>query len=238
MKKKERKILLIFIQILIVILLATMTVVKYLSIDRSGKLIMDGIVFKGEEYRKFDFAFTKEGKIIGEADSWDIKEIPEDKEHNFLAVRSFLDNFYVVKESYIIPEDGQITGVYISNQRYTDQELIWAVTCLLNEEITEKFYIKTDNIYHFAKMVYVSYEDCPVGTKYIGLVGKINGQVVYIEPTEQERQENGAPKEQIYCCYIVPNEYKEAFEIFPYYIEDTIEVINENGEAFAGDGTI
>lgn len=201
---------------------------KYFSIDRTGKLTANGVRFKDNEYIMKNYVFTEEGKTIGKADSWNINEIPEDKEHNFLAIRSFLDNYYVMRSDYIISNSGEITVTYIDRERYTDKNLNDAVNYIKSEEIEEKFYIKTDNIYHYAKRVYVGYNGCPVGTEYIGMVGNINGKMVYIRPTKQEREENGVPKEQEYCCYVIPDEYVDDFNIFPYYIEDTAEVIKES----------
>lgn len=214
----KKKVILIVI-ILLVIIFCFSKAIKYYSIDRSGKLLQEGIIFKDEEYTEIDYAFTKEGKTIGMADSWEIKEIPEDKNHNFLAVRNFLDNFYVVKKSYTIPTEGNIGVVYIDRKRYTDNEWINAINYLLNEELNEKFYIKTNNIAHYAKTVRVGYEDCPVGTKYVGMVGNINDKLVYIKPKKYEYGE-----EVIFCCYIVTGSARATLEKYPYYIKDTAEI--------------
>lgn len=221
---KLRKNMLILMTAIFIIIISY-GIFSYMSIDRSGELTMDGIYFKGEEYKTINFAFTTVGKEIGKADDWSINEISEDIEHNFLEVRSFLDNFYVVKSSYNIPTDGNINVVYIGRERYNGKEFNDAINYLLYEKITEKINIKTDNIYHYAKSVYVGYEDCPVGTEYIGMVGYVNDELVYIKPTEYKYTDTGAPDEQIYCCYIIPSQYKNVFEKYPYYTKQTAEVV-------------
>lgn len=221
---KLRKNMLILMTAIFIIIISY-GIFSYMSIDRSGELTMDGIYFKGEEYKTINFAFTKVGKTLGKADDWSINEISEDIEHNFLEVRSFLDNFYVVKSSYNIPTDGNINVVYIDRERYNGKEFNDAINYLLYEKITDKINIKTDNIYHYAKSVYVGYEDCPVGTEYIGMVGYVNDELVYIKPTEYKYTDTVAPDEQIYCCYIIPSQYKNVFEKYPYYTKQTAEVV-------------
>ncbi len=214
----KKNVILVVIILLVIIFLFS-KVMKYYSIDRNGKILLEGIMFKDEEYAEKTFAFTKEGKIIGMADEWEIREIPEDKNHNFLAVRHFLGNFYVVKKLYTIPTEGNVGVVYIDSKRYTDNEFIDAINYLLNEKIDEKFYIKTNNIAHYAKKIYVGYEDCPVGTDYVGMVGNINDKLVYIKP---KKYESG---EQTYCCYIITGLARETLEKYPYYIKDTAEML-------------
>ena len=222
-KMKKYKIMMIVSSIIAVFIIGS-SIVDYFSIDRTAEMIFEGVRFKGEDYHCVQIAFTEEGKTIGMADDWDIKEIPEDKEHNFLGVRSFLDNFYVVKDSYVIPTEGNINVVYIDDERYTDVEFKNAVEYILNDEIHEKFNILTDNIYHHAKEIYIGYEDCPVGTEFIGMIGYANNKLVYIKPTERIYKDKGTPDEQIYCCYVIPSPYKETFEKYPYYINDEVEL--------------
>lgn len=121
--------------------------------------------------------------------------------------------------------------VYIWKYRYTDDSLKDAIKYLLNNEIIEKFNIKTDNIHYYTEDVYIGYENCPVGTEYIGMVGYVNDKFVYIKPTERKYKDSGAPDEQIYCCYIIPSEYKEAFEIFPHFSHYNAEVAKNSREA-------
>ena len=221
---KLRKSMLILVAAIFIVIIGY-GIFSYMSIDRSGVLITGGLYFKGEEYKYLYFAHGEVGKEIGIADGWSIKEISEDKEHNFLEVRSFLDAYDVVKSSYHIPTEGNINVVYISTKRYNGKEYDDAIKYLLDEEITEKMNIITDNIYHYAKKVYVGYEDCPVGTEYIGMVGYVNDELVYIKPTERKYTDTGAPDEQIYCCYIIPGKYKNVFEKYPYYTKHTAEVV-------------
>ena len=104
--------------------------VKEAQIGAEKSFIIDG-----ERYIAVSIGFTKEGRRFAKADSFDIMEIPEDKDHNFLAVRSFLDDWRIVKESYVIPTDGEVTVAYLGWHERITKGIKWEMLqSILNDD--------------------------------------------------------------------------------------------------------
>ncbi len=202
---------------------------RYCSIDRTAEIGFENqITYKGNIYIPANFAFTEEGKTIAKADGWDIMEIPEDKTHSFLAVRSFSDNYTVVRKDYVIPAEGEISSAYVSKQyRITDINFLNAMKAIIHVSDTETFDIKTDNLHRYVKTVHLGYGDCQVGTEFVGYIGCINSQWVFIGP-DTERNDDDTSLEQIYRCRIIPRKYEEAIKQYPYYTYDTAEIVSYN----------
>lgn len=183
--------------------------VCYSSADRTAERAAEGnFIIKGEKYIPISIGFTKEGKTIAKSDGFDIMEIPEDKDHNFLAVRSFLDNWTIVKESYIIPTEGAVGVAYLWRERVTDGIKFNMVQSILNEDYQGSFTVKTDSeseIYSATKEIHIGYGDCPVGTDWIGAFGNINGHLVFIKAEDMK------DRDLEYTCYILKGEYQELY---------------------------
>lgn len=165
-------------------------------------------IIEGEKYVAFSIGYTKEGKTIAKADGFDIMEIPEDKDHTFLAVRSGLDNWTIMKESYKIPTSGKLNIAYCNHECITEGEKMSMVQSILDENYQGNFMIKADaeaDIYNATKDIYVGYEDCPVGTERVGFIGNINGSLVFIKA---EDMKNGDLQ---YTCYILNDEYQDLY---------------------------
>ena len=195
-------------------------------IDENGG-VGEGASFNCEDYDLKSFAFTKEGKLIGTAGDWKVLEVPEDKEHNFIVFRSFLDNWCAIKSSYIIPKSGNIGVVYFNDYRYTDDDIKSAIKYLINENLGDSFNITTNNIYSNMTNIYVGYEDCPVGTEDAGKLGYINNKLSYIKPIEynyNDYEELGEDKDKVYTCYVVPEKYINAFKKFKYIHETNMNI--------------
>ena len=175
-------------------------------------------IIDGEKYIGISIGFTEEGRRIAKADSFDIMEIPEDKDHNFLAVRSFLDDWTIVKESYVIPTEGEVTVAYFGWHERVTKGIKWEMLqSILNEDFQGEFIIKGEELFegsyasdvdNATQYIFVGYEDCPVGTDVIGKFGNINGKLVFI------KSENFNIKEYDlkYTCYILKDEYQELFK--------------------------
>ena len=203
MKKK------LFVICIIVAVAALLTVVavNYFSVDRSAQRIGDGgFVIQGEPYRSISVGYSGEGKVIAKADGYDIMALPEDPAHNFLAVRSFTDNWIIVKESYVIPTEGELNVAYLDYERITDGEKFKLVQSILAGEFAESFIVKTNGIGEMPSAtdsLYVGYGDCPVGTQWIGRVGNVNGKLVFVSA---EDMKDG---DLLYTCYVVGDEYQD-----------------------------
>lgn len=183
--------------------------VCYFSVDRTAERAAEGsFIIKGEKYIPISIGFTKEGRTIAKADGFDIMEIPEDKDHNFLAVRSFLDNWTIVKESYMIPAEGAVGVAYLQRERVTDGIKLNMVQSILDEDYQGSFTVKTGSeseIYAATKEIHVGYGDCPVATDWIGAFGNINGYLVFIKAADMKDQDLE------YTCYILKSEYQELY---------------------------
>ena len=177
-----------------------------------------GFIIDGEKYIAISIGFTEEGRRIAKADSFDIMEIPEDKDHNFLAVRSFLDDWTIVKESYVIPTEGEVTVAYLGWHERVTNGIKWKmIQSILNEDFQGEFIIKgkenfegsyTSDVDNATQYIFVGYEDCPVGTDVIGKFGKINGKLVFIKSEDFNIKEYDLK----YTCYILKDEYQELFK--------------------------
>lgn len=185
-------------------------VVNYFSIDRNAQRVEEGnFILQGEKYIAVSIRFTEEGKPIAKADGFDIMEIPEDQDHNFLAVRSGLDNWTIAKESYKIPTSGKLNVAYCNHARITDGNQWSMIQSISEEDFQGSFTIRTDSemdIHNATMSIYVGYQSCPVGTDWIGSIGNINGQLVFIPSKDLK---NGDLQ---YTCYILNDEYQELYE--------------------------
>lgn len=143
-----------------------------------------------------------------------------DDEHIFVVNRSFYENWLLVREDYEIPEDGIITIAYWNHQRITDEDFLTAVS-KLSKSIPEEKTHETiyDQIYGLTEEkqlsdLWVGYDDCPVGTKHLGFLGKYNGKWIFADNYEEIRQSNGGfVKATFDYCYI-PEELVSVFQTF------------------------
>ncbi len=180
-------------------------------------------IIDGEKYVAIPVGYTKEGKTVAKVDGYAISEIPEDKTHTFLAVRSGLDNWVVVKESYVIPTSGKLNVAYCAHERITDGEKRSMVQSILDEEHPDSFVVKSDveeAIHNATKDIYVGYEDCPIGTDWIGSIGNINGHLVFV------KAEDIKDRDRKYTCYILKEEYQD---LYADSVHRTFETVKANG---------
>ena len=186
--------------------LLTVAAVNYFSVDCTAQCVGEGgFIIQGETYRSISVGYTGEGKVIAKADGYDIMALPEDPAHNFLAVRSFTDNWIIAKESYVIPTEGKLNVAYFDYERITDGEKFKFTQSVLAGEFEESFTVKTDSIGELPSAtdsLYVGYGDCPVGTQWLGRVGNINGELVFV--TAEDMKDG----DLVYTCYVVGDEYQ------------------------------
>ena len=83
----------------------------------------------------------KEGKTIAKTkDGFQICEVEGDESHTFVGLRSFLDNWLLVREDYVIPIYGEITRVYWDLKFIEDEEFFSAVAEILEEREADFIY--------------------------------------------------------------------------------------------------
>ena len=207
MRKRTARMALIVVIVLCIAIFATAC---SNSIDRTAQRGFEGsFIIAGETYISIPIGYTEEGKTIAQADNYDIKENPEDPNHNFLAVRNFLDNWTIVKESYVIPTSGKLNVAYCDHERIVDGVKLRMVQSILDGDYQGSFIVKTDgerDIFNAIKSIKVGYEDCPVGTDWLGSIGNINGYLVFVE-AEDLRESNLE-----YTCHVLHEEYQKLYE--------------------------
>ena len=176
------------------------------KVERVGE---HNFIIDGEKYVGVGIAYTTTGRKIAQYDGFDIRVIPEDKDHNFLAVRSFLDGWTMVKESYVIPTSGEVTVAYLDYHERITEGIKWEmIQSILNDDFQGKFIIKGNEIEKATRFIWVGYEDCPVGTDRIGKFGYINGKLVFIKIKDFNIDRD----DRKFTCYIIKDEYQELFD--------------------------
>ncbi|MBQ6814680.1 MAG: hypothetical protein IJP13_03990 [Lachnospiraceae bacterium] len=186
--------------------------------DRSAVIGIEDMTWQGKTYSTISGEYT-EGRTIAKSEDgrWDINEVEEDPSHNFVVVRSFLDQQLYVADQYVIPTSGKVTSVCWADNYICDQEFLAALSEIDEQKVTSFKYV-TEGIYAITenqqmKEVYFAYENCPVATNYKGYMGKVNGQWVittYISP--DQRRADGSPKKHSVSCYFIPVEYSSILE--------------------------
>lgn len=216
LNKYHRLILTALFVILTIVFLILKGVIVF---DHSAQLKGDGIHWNNSDYVPCSGSYTEEKTIAKADDNWKINEVKEDKTHTFIVMRSFLDQYLLVKNDYKIPHSGKITTAHWGFNTISDYKFYTAVSDILDESVTnfeyetEDIFMLTDN--QKMRELYVGYDNCPVATEYIGYMGIVD-DTWYITTSLSNEQKNidGSPRKYKVSCYAIPEKY--------------IEVLNEN----------
>lgn len=88
-----------------------------------------------------------EGKTIAKTtDGWQINEVVEDDTHTFVVLRSFLDQYLLVKEDYQISTSGAVTIAVWNGKNIYDEHFHVTLSKIL-EQATTDFEYETDGIF-------------------------------------------------------------------------------------------
>ena len=179
----------------------------------SGAIVFDcSAIVKGEntvywndaEYVSVSGRY-REGKTVARADGgWRINEVSGDDSRTYIVLRMFLDQYLLVRSDYERGDD--VTGVYCKGNYLKDKELIDAVleTISVFDDDTRVFDIERPNT---AMDLYLCYDNIPVGCKYIGNIGTVDGVWYYFTYYTHNGIYTGGEK-----CYTVSDEAAEVFE--------------------------
>lgn len=208
--KNKKLVICICIVVAVVSVVTIMASNGIIILDRSGERIFEnGLRWKGNEYVAVSGKYH-EGKTIAKTkDGFDINEVEGDDSRTFLVVRSFLDQWLVVRDSYNISKSGKITKAYWSYQFIENEEFLGAIEEMITRVKPDfeydlgdgKIYENTDG--QNMKELYIAYEGCPVTTIYLGYMGVINGSF-YLT--------TGKGYNNTVYCYTIPKEYATIFE--------------------------
>ena len=200
MKKHWR----VFTVLLIIVLLIGLAFLKgWIVTDHSAQRRGEGVFWNGVLYVGASGEYS-EGKTIAKTDDgWKIVSVKEDKSHTFVVLRSFLDNYLLVREDYEIPTSGAVTAVSWNGKKIEDPAFCEAVAAIVEGKQSD-FSYETSAISHLRedqhmRRLYLAYEDCPIGTEFAGWMGTVNG--VWCITTRVIDDSDTV------WCYEIPEEY-------------------------------
>lgn len=186
-------------------------------LDHSGQRRGEGVYWNGSLYVPCSGEYS-EGKTIAKTeDGWQINEVKEDSSHTFIVLRSFLDEYLLVKEDYQIPSEGRVTSAVWGKQKISDEEFLTAISELISQATSDYSY-ETEGIFqstegHLMRFLCVAFENCPVATQNLGYMGMIDGTwYITTEISPDQYNEDGSPREYKVWCYTIPNEYIPTLE--------------------------
>lgn len=210
MKSKKLKIL-IGCLVVVVAIFAVMVAKGIIVFDHSAERgFENSIIWKSVRYEPVPGVY-KEGKTIAKVkdSGLSINEVEEDDSHTFVVVRSFIDQWLVVREDYDVPKSGEITKAYWAHQLIEDDEFFSAVTKLMQQSTPDFLYDNSnDDIYQYKgndvmRQLVVAYENCPVPTNYLGYIGTMDGKwCMTVSDYRKDKID----------CYYIPDEYIPVFE--------------------------
>ena len=215
---KKRVLPLALIGLVIVFLVVLFIVNGGIVLDHSGERRGEQALYWNDTLYVPCSGEYSEGKTIAKTtDGWQINEVIEDDTHTFIVLRSFLDQYLLVKEDYKIPTSGAMTIAVWNGKNIYDENFHVTLSKIL-EQATTDFEYETDGIFQLTdnqKMysLYVGYEGCPVATTPIGYMGQVNGTwCITTQISDDRYNADGSPKPYKVSCYSIPQEYIEVLE--------------------------
>lgn len=168
----------------------------------------NGFVWGGVEYVYCNGEYEVTTQALAKTDDgYLLLGIEGDGEHNFIVLSSFLDSRLCVRADYIPLENDVIGSVFWGGKKINDEDFCRAVGCV-TENFKIDFTFQTDRIISVnMKEVYLSYGDCPVGTKFAGYMGRIDDDFVFCVRTYGDKVVY--PEPFTYDAYKIPKEYLE-----------------------------
>lgn len=178
--------------------------------DHSAQRRGEGVFWNGVLYVPASGEYTEERTIAKTEDGWNIVAVEEDPSHTFVVLRSFLDNYLLVREDYEIPTSGAVTAVSWNGKKIEDAAFCAAVAAIVEGKQSD-FSFETAAISHLRedqhmRLLYLAYEGCPIGTEFAGWMGKVNG--VWCITTQVSSESDTV------WCYQIPEEYVSVLERF------------------------
>ena len=216
MKKSWR--IAIFCLLFVLVTIAILWKYDVFVFDRAEIVNSEQVVWNGKEYSPVSGEYT-EGKTIAKRKdgNWEINSVEEDPSRIFIVARSFLDQYLMVADDYIIPTAGKLTVAAWNGDYITDVAFLEAVS-KIEAERTTSFTYETEGIYQLTddqkmRELYFAYEGCPVATNFKGYMGKVNGKwVITTDISQDTRNPDGSPKAYEVGCYVIPGEYAEIID--------------------------
>lgn len=181
--------------------------------DRTASVGFGYVTWNGKEYSSISGDYTEGRTIAKDKNSSSvINMVKEDPSHTFIVARSFLDQYLLVSDDYIVPTTGNLTTVSWNGKYITNGEFLDAMA-KIEAEKTTTFTYETKGIFQLTdtqhmRSLYFAYENCPVTTNFKGYMGKVNGEwVITTDISSDTKNNDGSPKPYSVSCYKIPSEY-------------------------------
>jgi len=215
-----KKILKIILRCMPIFILVTMVIFMlwdkgaFIS-DRSADVSSNHVIWNGREYSPVSGEYT-EGRTIakGKDGDWVINSVKEDSTHTFIVARSFLDQYLMVADDYIVPTEGKVTAASWNGKYIYDSSFLDIISKIESEKVSSFIY-QTENLNcvtenQHMRSLYLAYDNCPIASDFKGYMGKINGEWVITVTLPQEIENDaGLPKNYSVNCYKIPDEYSD-----------------------------
>jgi hypothetical protein len=184
--------------------------------DHSANASFSSAQWQGRSYYEITGQYSTEKRVAKSKEGLSIYEVKGDPSHNFIEVRSFLDQTLMVAGDYTIPTEGTLSGVWYSTGPIKNQQVL-EVLDEIDRQKTISFQFETSNIYHSDKHhlgeLYFAYDDCPVYTNKKGYLGKVNGAwVVTTHVTTIPSTDGSSSMNHVVSCYRIPEEQASILE--------------------------
>ncbi len=217
MKKIKKNITTLIVSLAIIILVAFISIPKLLVTDRSAVSYGNGIIWNDVKYIPTSAGGYHEKKTVAKtSDGWNVVEIKEDPSHTFIVQRSFLDNYLLVDESYVIPKSGKITSATWNDISVNGENFLTAISEIL-ENAEADFYFELGELREIyskteIRPLYIGYEDCPLSTEFAGYIGIIDNKWCITTERTNITDDSGAVLKCRIFCYEIPEEYYGVLE--------------------------
>lgn len=155
-------------------------VARCAALDRSAEYRGNRVYWRGRVYTLANASwFAEEETVAKTADGkWKVNGVAGDAERRLIVLRSFLDQYLFVDETYIIPTAGAVTAVFVGGlqTRVESEAFCRAAEAALSQRGEETFTVVTENLYALAEPVAFCYEGCAVAPRLSGFIGVIDGR--------------------------------------------------------------
>ncbi len=129
-----------------------------IAFDSSAERVGQTVQWRGRTYIYTYGEYDTKRKIAVTRDyKWRLTSIEGDPEHNFIEFSSFLDNYLYVDKDYEIPISGEITAVYVGNNKVDNEIFCNTIDSIINGT-GDTFEFDSDGLYQDARRIYLCYE--------------------------------------------------------------------------------
>lgn len=176
--------------------------------DRSAVYSAEGLRWNGTFYKTCS-GFYEEGKTIAKTTdgNFDINEIENDPEHNFVVVRSFTDDSLFVRSDYNVPDSGNPNTVYLGTNKIentADKNILSDI--FLNESETFSL-TATHNDVNKWQSVSIGYSGCPVAI-FRGYIGFADGNYFFtVDLSDMKAKDDESGTQFTVVCKTINKKY-------------------------------